>query len=63
MAWQAARAVGADYAGVDILVTESGDYTVIEVNGIPGWQGLQEVTQVDIADRLVAYALVLQPEL
>jgi ribosomal protein S6--L-glutamate ligase/tetrahydromethanopterin:alpha-L-glutamate ligase len=57
IAWQAARAVGADYAGVDILVTEGGDYTVIEVNGIPGWQGLQEVTQVDIADRLVEYAL------
>ena len=57
IAWQAARAVGADYAGVDILVTEGGDYTVIEVNGIPGWQGIQEVTQVDIADRLVEYAL------
>ena len=57
LACQAARAVGADYAGIDILVTESGRYTVIEVNGIPGWQGLQEVTLVDIADRLVEYAL------
>jgi len=57
IACQAAQAVGADYAGVDILVKEGGAYTVIEVNGIPGWQGLQEVTQVDIADRLVEYAL------
>lgn len=60
MACQATRAVGADYAGVDILVTEGGAYTVIEVNGIPGWQGLQEVTQVDIADRLIEYALEMR---
>lgn len=57
LAGQAARAVGADYAGVDILAIPGGDYTVIEVNGIPGWQGLQEVTHVDIADRIVEYAL------
>jgi len=57
MACQAARAVGADYAGIDILLTEGGKYTVIEVNGIPGWQGLQEVTAVDIADRIVEHAL------
>lgn len=57
MAVRAAQAVRADYAGVDILLTEQGDYTVIEVNGIPGWQGLQGVSQVDIAERLVQYAL------
>jgi RimK family alpha-L-glutamate ligase len=57
IACRAARAVGADYAGIDILAIEGGGYTVIEVNGIPGWQGLQEATQVDIAERLVTYAL------
>ena len=57
MACQAARALGADYAGVDILATQGGGYTVIEVNGIPAWQGLQEVSRVDIAERLVDYAL------
>jgi RimK family alpha-L-glutamate ligase len=57
IACQAARVVGADYAGVDILVRQGGDYTVIEVNGIPGWQGLQEVTRADIADEIAAYAL------
>jgi RimK family alpha-L-glutamate ligase len=57
IACRAARAVGADYAGIDILPIEGGGYTVIEVNGIPGWQGLQEATQVDIAERLVTYAL------
>ncbi len=57
IACQAARVVGADYAGVDILVRPGGDYTVIEVNGIPGWQGLQEVTRVDIAGEIAAHAL------
>lgn len=57
MACHAARALGADYAGVDILATEGGGYTVIEVNGIPAWQGLQEVSRVDVAERLVDYAL------
>jgi RimK family alpha-L-glutamate ligase len=56
LALRAARAVGADYAGVDVLVGPSG-YTVIEVNGIPGWQGLQSVTQFNIADSIVDYAL------
>jgi RimK family alpha-L-glutamate ligase len=57
IACRAARAVGAGYAGIDILAVEGGGYTVIEVNGIPGWQGLQETTRVDIAECLVSYAL------
>ena len=56
LALRAASAVGADYAGVDVLATSSG-YHVIEVNGIPGWQGLQSVTDVNIADSIVDYAL------
>ena len=37
----AAAAVGADYAGVDVLPARDGSAYVLEVNGIPGWQGLQ----------------------
>ncbi len=33
----AARAVGADYAGVDLLPLETGGFTVLEVNGTPNW--------------------------
>jgi len=54
---RAARALGADYAGVDILPTEDGEYTVVEVNGIPGWRGLKGATGVDVADLLVDYLL------
>jgi RimK family alpha-L-glutamate ligase len=57
LAVRAARALGAVYAGVDILPLESGGYSVIEVNGIPGWQGLQSVTGVDVAGRLVDHLL------
>lgn len=54
---QAARALGADYAGVDLLPAQEGGYVLIEVNGIPGWQGLQGATGVDIAGLLVDYVL------
>jgi len=54
---RAAQAVSADYAGVDLLQTEDGGYTVIEVNGIPGWQGLVKATGIGVADLLAAYVL------
>jgi len=51
----AARAVGADYAGVDLLPTANGDVHVLEVNGIPGWRGLQEATRIDVAGAIVEH--------
>jgi len=53
MSLAAARAVGADYAGVDLLPSRSGEVYVLEVNGIPGWRGLQGTTLVDIAASIV----------
>jgi RimK family alpha-L-glutamate ligase len=53
LALRAAAAVGADYAGVDLLPARNGTVYVLEVNGIPGWQGLQEATGVDVAGALV----------
>lgn len=53
LALAAARAVGADYAGVDLLPARDGTVYVVEVNGIPGWRGLQEATSLDVAAMIV----------
>ena len=49
LALRACRAVGADYAGVDLVEAEDGRLLVLEVNGIPGWSALQKTTGTDIA--------------
>ena len=56
---RAAAALGADYAGVDLLrLTDGRDY-VLEVNGIPGWQGVQRATGVDVAAALAEHLEVV----
>lgn len=55
LALKAARAVGADYAGVDLLPAANGQLYVLEVNSIPGWKGLQTTSPLDIATELVIY--------
>jgi RimK family alpha-L-glutamate ligase len=57
LALRAARAVGAEYAGVDLLPARDGTDYVVEVNGIPGWRGLQEATSIDVAATIVAHLL------
>jgi RimK family alpha-L-glutamate ligase len=53
----AAALLEADYAGVDLLRAEDGRVFVLEVNGVPGWQGLQRTTDVDIAGALAEHVL------
>jgi RimK family alpha-L-glutamate ligase len=55
LAVRAAAAVGAEYAGVDILTGRDGRTYVLEVNGIPGWKGLQQATGLDVAAALIEY--------
>ncbi len=54
LAESSVRALEMHYAGVDILRDATGLATVIEVNSIPAWKGLQQVCALDIADSLVA---------
>ncbi|CAO3427077.1 RimK family alpha-L-glutamate ligase [Azospirillum endophyticum] len=56
LAVRAAAAVGADYAGVDLIADPDGGdrWLVLEVNSMPAWQGLQSVSKIDIADTLAA---------
>jgi RimK family alpha-L-glutamate ligase len=59
MSLKAAALVEADYAGVDLLLAEDGRTLVIEVNGIPGWKGLQRTTAVDIAGAIAEHVLAI----
>lgn len=53
LAEEAVKTLQMDYAGVDIIQDERGHYSVLEVNSIPAWKGLQNVTSVSIANLLV----------
>jgi len=55
LALRAAATIGADYAGVDLLPSRDGSVFVLEVNGIPGWQGLKQATGIDVAGAIVEY--------
>jgi RimK family alpha-L-glutamate ligase len=52
----ASRLLGTDYAGIDLLDTGDG-FTVVEVNSIPGWSGLQKTTEIDIAAEIADHLL------
>jgi RimK family alpha-L-glutamate ligase len=52
LAKRATAAVGASFAGVDVLYDADGRLTVLEVNSMPAWSGLQKVTSFDIAAAL-----------
>jgi len=58
LAVAAAEAVGARYAGVDLVAAGDG-FQVLEVNSMPAWHGLQGVSAVDIAQALADDALTL----
>jgi RimK family alpha-L-glutamate ligase len=54
LAVKAARVVGCKVSGVDILEGPNGPL-VIELNSQPGWSGLQSVTAINIADKILEY--------
>jgi RimK family alpha-L-glutamate ligase len=59
---EAADVLGVDYAGVDLLRAADGREYVLELNGIPGWRGLQEATGADVAGALVEHVETLVSE-
>ena len=54
LAIAAAAAVGANFAGVDIVYDRDERPTVLEVNSMPAWSGLQRTTHIDIAETLAS---------
>lgn len=53
LAVKATTALAMDYAGVDIIRDREGRCTVIEVNSIPAWKGLESVCDVNVAELMV----------
>jgi RimK family alpha-L-glutamate ligase len=53
----AAAAVGADYAGIDLIEDEAGSLLVLEVNSMPAWKGLQSVATSDLAGAIAAHVI------
>jgi ribosomal protein S6--L-glutamate ligase len=54
-ALDAARIIGLDVAGVDMLESKDGP-RVIEVNSSPGLRGIERAAEVDVAARIVEHA-------
>lgn len=55
MAVRATAAVGADYAGVDLIEDAQGRFAVLEVNSMPAWKGLERATGLRIANLLARH--------
>jgi ribosomal protein S6--L-glutamate ligase len=55
MAVRAARVIGLNVAGVDLLRSNRGP-VVMEVNSTPGLEGIEEVSGLDIAGLMVEFA-------
>jgi RimK family alpha-L-glutamate ligase len=56
LAIKAARETKTEIAGVDIIESNN-SYLVLEVNSIPGFTALQEVTSINLAEEIVKYFL------
>ena len=55
LALMASTALGCDVCGVDIAINTDGQRFVLEVNSQPDFRGLQNVTDLDIPDRIVSF--------
>jgi ribosomal protein S6--L-glutamate ligase len=62
LAIRSAEAMGLEIAGTDIIVDRKGVPKVIEVNYSPGFSGLERATGLDIASRIIGYAVKKREE-
>ncbi len=56
LALKAAKAIRLDIAGVDWIETSRGP-VVLEVNATPGFQGFESATGIDVAGKIIKYAV------
>lgn len=57
LACRAVQAVGLDIAGVDLILPRHGLPMIVEVNYAPGFRGLESATGIDVAGKIMSYAL------
>ncbi len=50
MGMRAAGAVGAEVCAIDLLPAKDGRIMALEVNSVPGWRALAEITGIDVAE-------------
>jgi len=55
MARAAAKAIGGQIVGVDILPTQDGRDVLLEVNAVPGWRGTAKAINTDIAKQVLHF--------
>ncbi len=56
MAIKATQVMGLDYCGID-MISQNGVTYILELNGSPSWEGVQEVTGKKIADEIISSVL------
>jgi RimK family alpha-L-glutamate ligase len=56
MAVKSAKLIECKIAGVDVLESPRGPL-VVEVNSQPGWRGLQSITRINIAEKIIDFIL------
>ena len=47
-----------DYAGIDILESSKGEYLILEINAIPGFKQVEELSKINIAKELISTILL-----
>jgi len=61
LAVAAAGVVEANFAGVDMICDHDGRLSVLEINSMPAWSGLQRTTSIDIAATLAGDLIARLP--
>ncbi|MFH1291981.1 MAG: RimK family alpha-L-glutamate ligase [bacterium] len=56
IALKAVRVCGLDFAGVDLIRTKTGP-KILEVNSNPGLEGITQATNIDVAGKIIEYAV------
>jgi ribosomal protein S6--L-glutamate ligase len=54
---RASRALGLEIAGIDMMIRHDGRIQVSETNYSPGFKGLEDITGIDIASRIIAFVV------